>query len=67
MAQQENNLETSSGSLQYAGWDILRKGKKIRKCGLNKSCPKFVKVYLCKTQKSYNFRRKCSTQHLEKS
>ena len=29
MAQQENNLETSSGSLQYAGWHILRKGKKI--------------------------------------
>ena len=25
------------------------------------------KVYLCKTQKSYNYRRKFSTQHLEKS
>lgn len=30
------------------------KARKFEKCGLNKSCPKFVKVYFYKTQKSYD-------------
>ncbi len=31
------------------------KARKFEKCGLNKSCPKFVKVYFYKTQKSYDY------------
>ena len=45
---EENHAETSGKRQQYGGWNILWKGEKIWKGGLNKKSLKFAMVYFCK-------------------